>query len=79
MGKPGNQPYCHHRALEFKKQGLRETLVKIKNAPGKPFDSGLFELRTEPDRPEINLEERQDELFKYFRDMSQMRKARIPA
>lgn len=44
FGKPGNNPYCHHRALQLKKKGLRERLVAIAAAPGEPFDHGLFEL-----------------------------------
>jgi radical SAM protein with 4Fe4S-binding SPASM domain len=47
FGKPGNNPYCHHRVLELKKRGLRERIVKVAAAPGKPFDYGGFELREE--------------------------------
>jgi radical SAM protein with 4Fe4S-binding SPASM domain len=46
--KPGNNPYCHHRALEMKKQGLRERVVRVEEAPGEPFDDGRFELVVEP-------------------------------
>jgi radical SAM protein with 4Fe4S-binding SPASM domain len=28
MGRRGNNPYCHHRALELEKAGLRERLVR---------------------------------------------------
>ncbi|HET8775910.1 MAG TPA: GDL motif peptide-associated radical SAM/SPASM maturase [Thermoanaerobaculia bacterium] len=48
FGRPGNNPYCHYRALELEKQGLRERVVKTKEAPGKPFDQGAFDLITEP-------------------------------
>ncbi len=48
FGKPGNNPYCHHRTLELKKEGLRERVVKVKSAPGQPFDHGLFEIVVEP-------------------------------
>jgi radical SAM protein with 4Fe4S-binding SPASM domain len=48
FGRPGNNPYCHYRALELEKRGLRERLVKISDAPGKPFDHGHFELVLEP-------------------------------
>lgn len=48
FGKAGNNPYCHHRVLELKKQGLRERLVKTKDAPGTPFDQGLFAVIEEP-------------------------------
>ena len=26
FGRPGNNPYCHHRALTLKDQGLRERI-----------------------------------------------------
>jgi radical SAM protein with 4Fe4S-binding SPASM domain len=48
FGRPGNNPYCHHRALELEKQGLRERVVLRKSAPGTPFDHGEFELLLEP-------------------------------
>jgi radical SAM protein with 4Fe4S-binding SPASM domain len=47
LGKPGNNPMCHHRALEFQKQGKRERLVQIERAPGVPFDQGRFEIIVE--------------------------------
>ena len=47
-GKPGNNPYCIHRALQFEKQGLRERLEKVAAAPGLPFDFGRFEITVEP-------------------------------
>jgi radical SAM protein with 4Fe4S-binding SPASM domain len=51
FGKPGNNPYCHHRALELKRHGKRERLVRVEEAPGEPFDHGRFELREEPFGP----------------------------
>lgn len=48
LGRRGNMPYCHHRALELESQGKRERLVKVENAPGVPFDFGRFELVEEP-------------------------------
>jgi len=30
LGVPGNNPYCHYRALELQKKGLRERVVKIR-------------------------------------------------
>lgn len=47
FGKAGNNPYCHHRALEHERLGLRERVVKVKDAEGLPFDHGLFELVVE--------------------------------
>lgn len=51
LGRPGNQPYCYHRADELRRRGRRETLVPTKPPPGRPFDSGLFELREESYEP----------------------------
>jgi radical SAM protein with 4Fe4S-binding SPASM domain len=48
FGRAGNNPYCHHRALEHEKEGLRERVVKVKDAQGLPFDHGLFEIVVEP-------------------------------
>lgn len=48
FGKPGNNPYCHYRALELEKRGVRETIRKVAPAPNKPFATGLFELIEEP-------------------------------
>jgi radical SAM protein with 4Fe4S-binding SPASM domain len=48
MGRPGNNPYCHHRALVHASQGLQETLVQVAPAEGQPFDHGRFELLLEP-------------------------------
>jgi radical SAM protein with 4Fe4S-binding SPASM domain len=47
LGKPGNNPMCHHRALEMHAAGKRERLVKVEEAPGQPFDMGRFELVVE--------------------------------
>jgi hypothetical protein len=44
LGRPGNNPYCHHRALELAKQGLRESVVRVEAAPGNSFDHGRFDL-----------------------------------
>jgi radical SAM protein with 4Fe4S-binding SPASM domain len=47
LGRPGNNPFCHFRALGLDKLGLRETIRKVENAGGKPFDHGRFELMIE--------------------------------
>ncbi len=44
FGRPGNNPFCHHRVLELKKRGRRERLVQVEAAPGQPFDNGRFEI-----------------------------------
>lgn len=48
FGRPGNNPYCHHRAEVLARHGRRERIVQIAPAPGVPFDNGLFELVEEP-------------------------------
>jgi radical SAM protein with 4Fe4S-binding SPASM domain len=58
FGKPGNNPMCHHRALEMQRAGKRERVVRVDDAPGLPFDHGRFELIVEddPDRlPEARV------------------------
>ncbi len=47
FGKPGNNPLCHHRALEMQRAGKRERIVQSERAPGMPFDRGRFELVVE--------------------------------
>ena len=41
LGRPGNNPYCHHRALELLRKGRRERVELRQAAPGEPFDHGL--------------------------------------
>lgn len=48
FNRRGNNPYCHHRAIEQAKRGIRERVVPQINAPGVPFDNGEFALITEP-------------------------------
>lgn len=48
LGRPGNNPYCHYRARTLARQGLRERLVLVRSAPGRPFDHGQFEAVVEP-------------------------------
>jgi radical SAM protein with 4Fe4S-binding SPASM domain len=47
LGRPGNNPFCHHRALEMDRQGKRERVVPVSAAPGEPFDHGTFEIVVE--------------------------------
>ncbi len=48
FGRTGNNPYCHHRALELLREGKRERLVRTQAAEGQPFDYGRFEIVEEP-------------------------------
>ncbi len=60
FGRPGNNPYCHFRARDFARRGLRERLVPADPADGDPFDHGLFTLEVEPlDAPEPPAPERE--------------------
>jgi radical SAM protein with 4Fe4S-binding SPASM domain len=47
FGRAGENPLCHHRALEMQARGLRERLVRVAPAPGVPFDHGRFEIVVE--------------------------------
>jgi radical SAM protein with 4Fe4S-binding SPASM domain len=44
LGRAGNNPYCHHRALEMARIGKRERVVKVSEAAGVPFDHGVFTI-----------------------------------
>ncbi len=46
-GAGRQQSDVHHRALDFEARGLRERLVKVKDAEGKSFDHGEFEIVVE--------------------------------
>lgn len=52
LGRRGNNPFCWHRANEFKKKGQREILKHKLRPPGSPYDFGVFELDVEPWREE---------------------------
>jgi radical SAM protein with 4Fe4S-binding SPASM domain len=43
-GRPGNNPYCHHRALTLLRAGTRERIVRRAAPPGRSFDLGVFEI-----------------------------------
>ena len=44
LGRPGNNPYCHHRALTLAAEGRRERIVKVQEAGPASFAIGRFEL-----------------------------------
>ncbi|RYE82303.1 MAG: SPASM domain-containing protein, partial [Myxococcales bacterium] len=58
FGRPGNNPYCVHRATEMLREGKRERLVQVSSAGGRPFDHGHFEIVVE-DWPADELAARQ--------------------
>ena len=53
LGRPGNNPFCHHRALMLDRQGYRERIEQVRAAPGKSFDNGLFRLIREHKDPAL--------------------------
>jgi radical SAM protein with 4Fe4S-binding SPASM domain len=55
FGRRGNNPLCHHRALDLLRRGRRERLVRVAEAPGVPFDHARFEI-VEEDWPTAELE-----------------------
>jgi radical SAM protein with 4Fe4S-binding SPASM domain len=52
FGRPGNNPYCHHRALEMDRLGKRERVVVSSPAPGRPFDHAKWDILIEDTAPE---------------------------
>jgi len=55
LGRPGNNPFCHHRALEMDRMQQRERIEQVAAAPGVPFDHGLYRIVrewTDPKRRE---------------------------
>jgi Y-X(10)_GDL-associated radical SAM protein len=44
LGKRGNNPYCHFRVRDLARNGVRERIVKIKEAPPESFAVGEFAL-----------------------------------
>jgi hypothetical protein len=55
FGRRGNNPICHHRALELMSAGKRERIVRVAAAPGEPFDHARFEV-VEEDWPAEAIE-----------------------
>jgi radical SAM protein with 4Fe4S-binding SPASM domain len=56
LGRPGNNPMCHHRALEMDRMGLRERIEWVRPSAGEPFDNGLFRVIREPKDPELRAQ-----------------------
>ena len=52
LGRPGNNPYCHHRALDMRARGRRERLVLVRAAEGRVRDTARFALEVEAAPPE---------------------------
>jgi radical SAM protein with 4Fe4S-binding SPASM domain len=47
FGRGGNNPYCHHRAIEMDRLGKRECVKLSERAPGTPFDHARWDLVVE--------------------------------
>lgn len=56
MGRPGNNPYCLHRAEEMDRRGLRERLEHVEPPAGEPFDHGVFRVVRESKDPAARAE-----------------------
>jgi radical SAM protein with 4Fe4S-binding SPASM domain len=52
LGRPGNNPFCIHRALDLQTQGLRERIELVREAPPIGFGTPLFRVIREPLDPE---------------------------
>jgi radical SAM protein with 4Fe4S-binding SPASM domain len=48
LGDRGDNPFCHHRALELMREGVRERVRCVEAAPGLPFDHARYEVYREP-------------------------------
>ena len=48
FGRPGNNPFCHFRALTLAQAGIIERLEPVEAALGQPFDFGRFRIIEAP-------------------------------
>jgi radical SAM protein with 4Fe4S-binding SPASM domain len=55
LGRPGNNPYCHHRALERARAGQRERVELVAPAPDEAFGLARFRVILEWADPEQRL------------------------
>lgn len=53
FGRPGNNPFCHSRALSLAKTGVVEKLELVSAAPDQPFDFGKYRIVEAPSGPEL--------------------------
>jgi radical SAM protein with 4Fe4S-binding SPASM domain len=56
LGRPGNNPFCHHRALMMDARGLRERIEQVRGAGGQGFDNGLFRVVREHKDPALRAQ-----------------------
>ena len=54
LGRPGNNPFCHHRALMMDEKGYRERIELVRGAESDlPFAQGLFRIVREHKDPAL--------------------------
>ena len=53
LGRPGNNPFCHHRALEMDRMGYRERIEFVRKAPDVAFGTALFRVVREHKDPAL--------------------------
>jgi len=56
FGRPGNNPFCHSRALAMAAAGLVEKIEPVTAAPGEPFDFGCYRIVEAPLGPDIEAD-----------------------
>lgn len=56
FGRPGNNPFCHSRALAMAEAGIAEKLEPVTAAPGEPFDFGHYRIVEVPFGPDIEAD-----------------------
>jgi radical SAM protein with 4Fe4S-binding SPASM domain len=56
FGRPGNNPFCHSRALALAEAGVVETLEPAAAAPGRPFDFGHYRIAERPLGPDLEAD-----------------------
>lgn len=53
LGRPGNNPFCHHRAEQLAARGERERIELVQRGAGEPFDHGLYRIIVEAIDPQV--------------------------
>jgi radical SAM protein with 4Fe4S-binding SPASM domain len=56
FGRPGNNPFCHFRALTLAQAGVVEKLEPVEAAPGRPFDFGRYRIVEAPLGPDLDAD-----------------------
>jgi radical SAM protein with 4Fe4S-binding SPASM domain len=56
FGRPGNNPFCHSRALAMAEAGVVEKIELVEAAPNQPFDFGHYRIVEAPFGPAIEAD-----------------------